>query len=259
MIDLAVVRQLEAVAFRAWPSASNHYDGSWLIRQTAGHPSKRLNSVNALDPSDHHDIEARIESAARRFKSYNRPLVFRQSPLASPQLDSFLDARGWIRFDDSIVLTANLEDMNLDDAVDLLPVKDVGWYVGSSVKVHDYEDSYKAGLTEVITSIEPKTGFFVVEEGDGDKEETEAVSTALCVLDDKFAGVLDLATHKKFQRQGHAVAILRSAFLWARYNGAKTAWIQVETTNSAARALYEGLGFSEVYRYSYRKQPEHTL
>ena len=49
--DLALVRRLEAVGFRAWPAASVHYDGSWAVRLTAGHPSKRLNSVNPLDPA----------------------------------------------------------------------------------------------------------------------------------------------------------------------------------------------------------------
>ena len=48
MVDLPSVRRLEAVGFRAWPAASVHYDGSWLIRLNAGHDSKRLNSVNPL-------------------------------------------------------------------------------------------------------------------------------------------------------------------------------------------------------------------
>jgi hypothetical protein len=50
--DLPNVRRLEAVGFRAWPAASVQYDGSWLVRLTAGHDSKRLNSVYPLDPSD---------------------------------------------------------------------------------------------------------------------------------------------------------------------------------------------------------------
>lgn len=252
--DLAIVRRLEAMAFRAWPAASVHYDGSWQIRQTAGHPSKRINSVNPLDPSDHMDIEKRIESAARRFKAYNRPLVFRQSPLAPPQLDSYLDARGWIRFDDSIVLMADLTDMNLDDAVDMLPVKDIGWFVDAVIDVQGRDGLFKAGLSEVISSIQQKNALFVLEDKD-----IGAVSTVLCVHDTEFAGLLDLGTRADCRRQGHARNILKSAFLWARYNGAQKIWLQVEKQNRGAIALYENLGFEEVYRYSYRKQPEHEL
>lgn len=254
MLKLAIVRRLEALAFRAWPAASTFYDGSWLIRQTAGHPSKRLNSVNPLDPSDHQQIEERIERATRRFKSYNRPLVFRQSPLAPPQLDSFLDARGWVRFDDSIVLMADVDKIDLDDAVDMVPVQDIGLYVDAAVKIRDRDGDFKAGLTEVVTSIKPKTGFFLL------KDNNEGVvSSALCVSDDDYAGLLDVGTHKKFQRSGHALAILRSAILWARYNGSKKVWLQVEKSNAPARALYDRIGFKEIYRYSYRKQPDHAL
>jgi hypothetical protein len=67
--DLPNVRRLEAVGFRAWPAASVHYDGSWLIRLTVGHGSRRLNSVNPLDPSDYRDLETRLEKAAKRFPS----------------------------------------------------------------------------------------------------------------------------------------------------------------------------------------------
>ena len=47
---LGIARRFEAAGFRAWPAASVHYDGTWVIRLTAGHTAKRLNSVNPLDP-----------------------------------------------------------------------------------------------------------------------------------------------------------------------------------------------------------------
>lgn len=254
MLKLAIVRRLEALAFRAWPAASTFYDGSWLIRQTAGHPSKRLNSVNPLDPSDHQQIEERIERATRRFESYNRPLVFRQSPLAPPQLDSFLDARGWVIFDDSLVLMADIDTINLDDAVDMVPVQDIGLYVDAAVKITERDADFKAGLTEVVTSIKPKTGLFILKDKNGG-----AVSTALCVSDGEYAGLLYVGTYKNCRRLGHAHAILKSAILWARYNGSKKVWLQVEKSNAPARALYEQSGFKEIYRYNYRKQPDHAL
>ncbi|RWF09009.1 MAG: GNAT family N-acetyltransferase, partial [Mesorhizobium sp.] len=39
---LAIVRRYEAAGFRAWPAAAVHYDGTWVVRLTAGHPAKRL-------------------------------------------------------------------------------------------------------------------------------------------------------------------------------------------------------------------------
>ena len=86
--NLPLVRRLEAVGFRAWPASSVQYDGSWQVRLTAGHPSNRLNSIVPLDPSDHRDIEIRLEKASRKFEAYGRPAVLRQTPLGrlgSPQ------------------------------------------------------------------------------------------------------------------------------------------------------------------------------
>ena len=254
MLKLASIRRLEALAFRAWPAASTFYDGSWLIRQTAGYPSKRLNSVNPLDPSDQQQIEERMERATRRFESYNRPLVFRQSPLAPPPLDSFLDARGWVRFDESMVLMADVHTIDLDNAVDMLPVQDIGLYVDAAVKINERDADFKAGLTEVITSIEPKTGMFLLKDENGG-----VVSSALSVSDGEYAGLLHVGTHKQCRRLGHAHAILKSAILWTRYTGSTKIWLQVEKINGPARALYEQLGFKEVYRYNYRKQPDHAL
>jgi GNAT superfamily N-acetyltransferase len=248
--NLAIVRRLEAVGFRAWPAASIQYDGSWQIRLTAGHPSKRLNSVNPLDPSDHGDIEARIERAARRFDAYDRPLVFRQSPLAPPQLESYLDAHGWRRFEETIVMTGVIDELDIDGGMDHLPVRDIGRYVDAAITVHARNQSIKAGLTEVLSSIRPPNGLFIIED-----EAAGPLATALCVHDNDLAGLFELATRSDVRRSGHGREVVRAALRWARHRGADTAWLQVESSNEAAVALYETLGFSEVYRYAYRQKP----
>lgn len=249
--DFAIVRRLEAVGFRAWPAASIQYDGSWQIRLTAGHPSKRLNSVNPLDPSDHHDIPERIERAAQRFRAYERPLVFRQSPLAPKELEDFLDGEGWPRFEETIVMIADLDDIDLESALDRLPMRDVGRYVDASLSVHGRDRALKPGLTEVLSSIRPPSGLFVLEDG-----RSGPAATALCIHDNDLAGIFELATRTDLQRQGYGRSVVMTALRWARLRGAEKAWLQVEAANIPAVGLYRGLGFREVYRYAYRKRPE---
>lgn len=249
--NLAIVRRLEAVGFRAWPAASIQYDGSWQIRLTAGHPSKRLNSVNPLDPNDHDDIEVRVERAARRFGSYGRPLVFRQSPLAPAPLEAYFDEHAWRRFDETIVMTGSIDQLDIDGGMDHLPVRDIGRYVDAAIFVHGREQALKPGLTEVLNAIRPPSGLFVIED-----EDTGPVSTALCVHDNDLAGLFELATRADRRRAGHGREVVTAALRWARHRGAETAWLQVESANVAAAALYRGLGFKEVYRYAYRSKPE---
>lgn len=246
---LGIARRFEAAGFRAWPAASVHYDGTWVIRLTAGHTSKRLNSVNPLDPGDSRSIEERISRAARRFEAYGRPLVFRMSPLAGEALSEHLDKAGWRRFAESLVMAMPLTDAAVSGAMNQIPLKDMGRFISASIQVHGADPAIRPGLTEIISSIEPEAGLFVLE------EEGSPVASGICVQDGDLAGLFEIATDPKVRRRGHARRLILSALKWAKVRGAGIAWLQVEAANAASVALYGQLGFEEVYRYHYRRPP----
>lgn len=250
MPGLALVRRLEAVGFRAWPATSVHYDGSWAVRLTAGHPAKRLNSVNPLDPSDFGDIDQRIARAAKRFGAYGRPLIFRLSPLAPSKLNAYFDAHGWRRFDETNVMIASLDAIDLEGGIDQIPLQDIGRYVDASIAIRDEDPSIKPGLTEVVESIRPPSGMFVLEDEDG------PVASALCVHDNDLAGLFDVAVRPDQQGKGYARSIVRAALRWAAAQGAQRAWLQVTASNKPALALYSKLGFETAYSYVYRQKGE---
>ncbi|MEL6919446.1 MAG: GNAT family N-acetyltransferase [Pseudomonadota bacterium] len=246
MPGLAFVRRLEAVGFRAWPASSVHYDGSWAVRLTASHPSRRLNSVNPLDPADYADIESRIKRIEKRFGSYSRPLVFRMSPLAPTPLQSYLDSAGWPRMDETAVLTGDLDAMDIDGAIDQLPLRDIGRFVDTSIQLNEDDRVHKPGLTEVLEAIRPPSGMFVMEDDNG------PIASALCVHDNDMAGLFNIAVREDKRSQGYGRSIVRTALRWAHAQGAQKAWLQVERKNASALALYNRLGFNEVYSYVFR-------
>ncbi|MEM0899757.1 MAG: GNAT family N-acetyltransferase [Pseudomonadota bacterium] len=246
MVSLPLVRRMEAVSFRAWPAASVHYDGSWAVRLTASHPSRRLNSVNPLDPADYVDIDKRVARAAKRFQSYDRPLVFRLSPLAPAPLEMHFDALGWQRAGESVVMLGEFEEMDIDGGFDLVPLKDINRYVNSSIRISGEEPEHKPGLTEVIEAIRPPHGMFVLEDANG------PVAACLCVHDNDLAGLFDLSVRPDAQGRGYGRAIVRGALRWAASQGATKAWLQVEIDNKRALQLYNRMGFEEVYNYVYR-------
>ncbi|PYE88979.1 acetyltransferase (GNAT) family protein [Phyllobacterium leguminum] len=250
MPGLAMIRQVEAVGFRSWPATSVHYDGTWAIRVTAAYPSRRLNSINPLDPADIRDIPMRVERAAQRLRAYARRPTFRQTPLMPPGLEDYLKAEGWEIVGETIVLGADLRKLNLDRALDQIPLRDIGRYADASLKIHERDASVRPGLSELLNGIKPLKGMFVVE------EENSPLAVALCVQDGAMAGLFDLGTARTSRRRGHGRTIVASALKWARKQGAKTAWLQVEADNLAGRALYERFGFSELYRYAYWESPE---
>lgn len=247
---LGVVRRFEAAGFRAWPASAVHYDGTWVIRLTAGHPAKRLNSVNPLDPGDTLNAEKRIARAARRFESYGRPLIFRMSPLASTRLTERFDRESWHRFSESLVMMMALSEADLDGVLPLIPLKDVGRYINAAIHVHGHHPSIRPGLSELIGSIKPEAGLFALEVGE------RAAASAICVHDGELAGLFEVATHADERGKGHARRIVLSALKWARVRGARIAWLQVEADNAAAIALYRSIGFFEAYRYHYRRPAE---
>jgi ribosomal protein S18 acetylase RimI-like enzyme len=246
---LATARRFEAAGFRAWPAASAHYDGAWLIRLTAGHAAKRLNSVNPLDPSDVANPAERIARAARKFAAYGRPLTFRMSPLSGKALSSFLDSEGWSSFSESLVMRLDLEKADLSEAIDQIPLKDVGRFVTASLAVRNSDPAIRPGLSEIIGAIVPEAGLFVHE------SEDKALAIAICVHDGDLAGLFEVATEPGERRQGHARRLVQSSLKWARQRGARFAWLQVEADNVEALALYRALGFDEIYRYHYRQPP----
>nr|WP_108002620.1 GNAT family N-acetyltransferase [Mycoplana dimorpha] len=250
VVDLPSVRRLEAVGFRAWPATSTHYDGSWLVRLTAAHPSKRLNSVNPLDPSDTRDIAGRLETAGKQFAEYGRPLLVRQTPLAPPELVAFMDDAGWGRFGEAAVMMADLTGtlaMESVDGLEHLPSRDVPRFVNARIRVAGEDPALKAGLTEIVSAIKPETGLFLFEEpGFGPS------AVALAVHDNDLAGILQLAVAPELRGRGIGAEVLHSAMRWARLRGARSAWVQAEIENEGALALYRKAGFREVYRYIYR-------
>jgi ribosomal protein S18 acetylase RimI-like enzyme len=247
---LAIVRRLEAAGFRAFPASSTAYDGTWAIRLTEGFPAKRLNSVNPLDPSDHGDVEDRIERARDRFRRSGRPLLFRQSPLAPRPLIDHLDRTGWSTFGESIVFTADLAAIDLAVVVERIPVRDPSRYVAASLAVHGRPDDWRPGLAGVLAAIQPPAAFFVQE-----AERGSPIAVALAIHDNDLAGILDVAVAEGWRRQGIARDLVANALRYAVLKGARTSWLQVEADNAAGIALYRGLGFSEAYRYSYRAPP----
>ena len=248
--ELPEVRRLEAVSFRSWPASTTTFDGTWAIRLTAGHPSKRLNSVNPLDPADHADLEHRIARAARRFASFGRPLVFRQSPLAPADLENILDARGWRRFDETIVMTRTLAaDAPAD--VPRLPVADVGRWIDACVAMGSVDMATKPGLSELIAHVEGAVGLFLIEDDAG-----KPLAALMAVRFSELVGLFEVVVHPDMRGHGFGRQIVADALAWARHGGARRAWLQVVSDNEPALGLYRSLGFEEVYRYAYRQAPD---
>lgn len=242
---LPLVRRLEAAGFRAWPAAEVGFDGSWQFRMTPGHPSKRLNCLVPLDPFDERDMEARVAAASHAFAARGLAAAVRQSPLCPPGLPAVLERLGWHRGYETLVMTANLDDLDLGTGIDHLPTHDIQRFAEACVRIDHARDTTAAMVASIIARIEPATGLFLMEGASG------PTAVGICVQDFDLAGIQQVVVETSARRKGVGRELVSSALRWARLRGARQAWLQVLADNASARRLYDAMGFRTAYSYAY--------
>nr|WP_223268373.1 GNAT family N-acetyltransferase [Streptosporangium nondiastaticum] len=75
-----------------------------------------------------------------------------------------------------------------------------------------------------------------------------------CVIDGRWAGFSAVAVHPDHRRRGLATQVMARLAEQALSEGASAAYLQVETDNGAAAALYDELGFTTHHAYHYRRE-----
>jgi ribosomal protein S18 acetylase RimI-like enzyme len=81
----------------------------------------------------------------------------------------------------------------------------------------------------------------------------EAVVCGLGVLEREYIGLFDLVTDPQRRNQGYGAQLVSGLLHWAKANGARYAYLQVEERNTPARHLYgDKLGYQVLYGYWYR-------
>ena len=85
----------------------------------------------------------------------------------------------------------------------------------------------------------------------------ELMGYVLAQLGASEVHLLNLGVRASYQRQGWAQRLLQDLAQWARTQNAACVWLEVRTSNHAALALYERVGFAAVsVRRRYYPGPE---
>ena len=80
----------------------------------------------------------------------------------------------------------------------------------------------------------------------------EPVAGAQFTREGELVGLYDVFTAPPERGRGLARLLCTTLLAKAREGGARVAYLQVESTNAPARAVYRGLGFVDAYSYHYR-------
>jgi GNAT superfamily N-acetyltransferase len=246
-LKLDLIRRLEMIALRAWPALESEAPPGWLQRFSRGY-TKRANSINGLDP-DAEMTPAVIATLEAPYRRRGLPPIWRISPLAPAMADTVLEARGYLRIDETLVQVAPIDaSLGADPAVAIAAQPSPAW-LAAFAALRPVNASQRSAMTAMLQSIAAPAGFARIEES------AQLVAFGLGVVDGEQLGVFDMLVAPAARRRGLARRVLHSLFAWGHAHGARAAYLQVFASNAAALPLYADHGFHTAYSYWYRVPP----
>ena len=251
--DRSAIAAIEQAGLASWPALEEERVEGWLLRASRGY-TRRTNSANAAGARVE-GLGAALPLIERFFAQRGLPSTFRL--LSTPEdeaIDHALGQRGYRVCEGacSVMVRTLTADAPLpprpSHQVHLLP--DAKTWLSEFMRIKDDAGPHQAVHLAMLRAITQPTAFGVVH-ADGT---SQAQGCGLGVVCGGQLGLFDIATHQAHRRQGVGTSLCDGLLSWGRAQGAHGAYLQVVADNHQAVALYQGLGFEELYRYWYRSR-----
>ena len=247
LVPLELLADIESAAVRSWPALETADVDGWLWRYASG-GSFRANSVSALTFTGT-DADAAVRDVERRYRAKGARCLFTVTEVSQPgDLDARLAAMGYERGEDHATMVKAIAGCRLAAAADV---------EARAEPTSEWMAVYLSGLTPnrrevapaILAGLPARRCYFAC------RRNGAVVGSGLSVRDGWLASVQCMATLASARRQGCAHVVLCAIEAWAAGQGCTHLYLQVETVNAGAMALYEGFGFRVAGRYHLRMKP----
>ncbi len=264
----AAMGELERVAALHWRAPEESRLGGWLLRAGGGFTGRANSALAVGDPGV--PLDDALAVVADWYRARGLPAMIavpRQIPgptAPAHALDDHLAERAWLlRAAPAYVMTADLpgpagapgmpQGPGLSQPLALSP--------GAELRMDAEPDEAWLGMyhyrgqelppvaRELLTSAEWQR-FASIRDSSG-----IPVAIARLSVAGGWAGITAVEVSAARRRRGLGSLITRAACAEAARQGVGRVFLQVETSNTAALALYEGSGFRYSHRYHYRIAP----
>jgi N-acetylglutamate synthase len=247
--------ELERAAAAHWRGTEEEWLGEWLLRAADGFTGRANSALPLGDPGL--PLDQALDYVTGWYRARGLPaMIAVPLPLpddpSAPGLDAELTERAWpTRPGPAFVMVA---DLPLAVAGGGLPagavlaadaVPDEGWLARYHYRG---ADSQPPVLRDVLTSARDQAFLSI-------RTESGVLAIARLSIADGWAGITAVEVDPGHRRAGLGLAITAAACAEAVRRGVRRVFLQVETGNAGARALYEGCGFRYSHRYHYRMAP----
>jgi GNAT superfamily N-acetyltransferase len=241
---LSASEALQRVAVAGWPAPEREPLGDWLLR-AAGGWTNRGNSALALG-SPGMPLAAAVDLVAAWYRARGlRPGVMVPAPVGG-RVTAELRGRGWVPQPPVLVQTAPLAAVVAatpgSGAVRLDETPSAGWLAVIAGRKGDLP----AAARHILCAERP-VRFAQV---DAESLAPAAVAHGTVPGEGDWLGLSLIEVAPPLRRRGLARAVIGALARWATDLGATRAYLQVEERNTAAVALYSGLGFATHHTYA---------
>jgi GNAT superfamily N-acetyltransferase len=239
---------IEELSMRAWPAfETENYDG-WVLRFAEGY-TKRSNSIQSLYPSTIAPAE-KITYCEKAYAGRGLPAIFKLTEESTPAgLDGVLEKRGYRKLDETSVRMLALHgEYDTRQAAGYYTHLKEEWLSGYArcSRIDHAETVQKR--RKILSLIAEETIFAYI------KMENAIVACGLGVIGGGYLGCFDIVVDAGHRKKGYGRRIMEGLLAEGAKRGAKNAYLQVVAGNTPAEMLYDSLGFTEVYRYWYRRR-----
>lgn len=239
--DPLLIRRLEELSFNAWPALRTVLVGGWVVRLADGH-TRRANAASPFHPETL-PAGAIIDLVDDVFVRAGLDPVYRLTGLQQPEFETSLRARGYVDNEPVVVLRSPpLERRAKLSGVTIAPSASDEW-LREALSAYGYEAELEPALRRIFDDIVWPCGFATIRHCDRN------VAWGLAVVEADHVGLFDLVVAPDCRGNGFGGRLVSSLLGWGSSLGARNAYLQVRTENHAALALYNSLGFTEVYEY----------
>ena len=232
------------------PPQQRWLDG-WLVRYLPG-KARRARCINAL-AIGRLSLDERLAMAAAVYGDADLPMIFRLSCFTQPPgLDAELGARGYQRVDSTRVMVST--------ALPIAPAAPLPagchWatlngpaFAGAVGALRGSPAAHRQShALRLQHSPVPYQGYAIQRDTDG-----TVMACGQFAREADLVGLYDVFTQESARGQGLAGMLCERMLSISALQGARTAYLQVDSENQPALKVYRRLGFADAYRYHYRE------
>ena len=254
---MQAITDLERIAARHWRGTEEERLGGWLLRAAEGFTGRANSALPLGDPGM--PLDDALTAVTRWYRARGLPPML-SVPLPldgdcpGQLLDNHLSERAWVtRPGPAFVMVADLAAVptapalpsGLEFRVDAEP--DEPWlamyhYRGQDRRPPVLRAVLMSAPAQAFASVRPRAG-------------GAPVAIGRLSIADGWAGITAVEVDDGHRRRRLGSALTLAICAEAASRGVRHVFLQVETGNAAAIALYERIGFRCAHRYHYRIAP----